>query len=284
MRVTNVGIYTANGVEAIGFSLNKSDPTAQYMVRTMIGLDAEDIVPKFYGFGLQTKPKYYSFGMRPRDIVIRFVLNPRFNLDESYSDVRDDLYRIISATRTGMVTLHFNSGGTTVAKISGFITKFEVPHFAPLPEVQITVRCDDPLFRAINPVTYTPSSPELKATNPIVIPDSLSTAPHGFTMQVTFKAVSPDFTIQDVSSNPEWQFKVIPSGGFAIGDVLYFSSETINKQLYMIRGGTTTYLVDRIQPGSIWPIIFPGANSFHFVDIADFNWNKLEYYAAYWGV
>jgi hypothetical protein len=282
MRVTNVGLYAANNVEAITFSLSRSDPTAQYMVRTIIGMDAEDLVPKFYGFGLVTKPKYFDFGMKPRELVIRIVLNPRFNMDESYSDVRDDLYRIISATRTGMVTLHFNSGGTTVAKISGFITKFEVPHFSPLPEVQITIRCDDPMFRAINPVIYDPT--ELKTTNPIIIADSLSTAPHGFTMKVTFKATSPQFSVQDLASNPEWKFLVIPSGGFASGDVLYFGSERLNKYLYMVRSGVTTYLVDRIQPGSIWPIIFPGANTFYFPEIATFNWNELLYYAAYWGV
>lgn len=282
MRVTNVGLYAANNVEAINFSLSKSDPSAQYMVRTMIGLDAEDLVPKFYGFGLVNKPKFYDFGMKPRDIVIRIVLNPRFNLDESYSDVRDDLYRIISATRTGLITLHFNSGGTTVAKISGFITKFEVPHFAPLPEVQITVRCDDPIFRAINPVIYDPT--ELKTTNPIIIADSLSTAPHGFTMKVTFKATSPQFSVQDLASNPEWKFVVIPNDGFASGDVLYFSSDLANKYLYMVRASVTTHLVDRIQPGSIWPVIFPGANTFYFPEIANFNWNDITYYAAYWGV
>lgn len=282
MRVTNVGLYAANNIEAINFSLSKSDPTAQYMVRTMIGLDAEDLVPKFYGFGLVNKPKFYDFGMKPRDIVIRVVLNPRFNLDESYSDVRDELYRVISATRTGLVTLHFNSGGTTVAKISGFITKFEVPHFAPLPEVQITVRCDDPIFRAINPVIYTPT--ELKTTNPVIVADSLSTAPHGFSMKVTFKATSPQFSVQDLASNPEWKFVVIPNGGFASGDVLYFSSDTANKYLYMVRAAVTTHLVDRIQPGSIWPVVFPGANNFHFPEIANFNWNELVYYAAYWGV
>src|SRR4029077_11294562 len=144
----------AGKIEAISFSLSKSDPSAQYMVRNMIGLDTEELIPRFYGFGLVTGPKYYDFKLKPRLIVIRIVLNPRFNIDESYSDVRDTLYRAISAARTGLVTLQFNSGGTTVAQIMGFITKFEVPYFTPLPEVQITVRCDDPMFRAINSVLY----------------------------------------------------------------------------------------------------------------------------------
>ena len=281
MRVTKVSLYS-NNIEAVTFSLNSASDLDQYMVRTMIGLDNEELIPRFYGFSLQTKQKFYDFGLKAREIVIRIVLNPRFHLDESYSDVRDELYRAISSARSGLIALHFNSGGTTVARIFGFITKFEVPHFSPLPEVQLTIRCDDPMFRAINPVTYLPA--ELKTTNPIIIADSLSTSPHGFQMQVTFKAASPAFTVQDLAANPEWQFKVIPSDGFLINDVLYFSSDYSNKYLYMIRSAVTTHLVDKIQPGSLWPIIFPGATTFHFPEIANFNWNKLEYYAAYWGV
>jgi hypothetical protein len=282
MRVTDVDMYSAKFEEPITFSLAKNDPSAQYMVRTILGLDAEEIVPKFYGRGLQTAPKYYDFGMKARDIVIRVILNPNFRIDDTYSNIRDDLYRSISADRTGKVVLHFRAGATLVSRIFGFITKFEVPYFVKLPEVQITVRCDDPMFRAINPVHFTPA--ELPTTNPINIPDSISTAPHGFTMQVTFKAASPSLTIQDKSSNPEWIFKVTPSGGFLINDVLYFSSEFSNKYLYIVRGGSTIQLIDKIQPNSIWPIIFPGQNSFYISEIATINWNYLEYYAAYWGV
>ncbi|MET0786518.1 MAG: hypothetical protein ABWY25_07430 [Paenisporosarcina sp.] len=281
MRVTEVSIYS-NNVEAITFSLSKSDPFARFLARNMVGLDSEDLVPRFYGFGLKTKTKFYDFAMKPRDILIQFVLNPRFKLDESYSDVRDELYRAISAVRTGQIALHFNSGGTTVARILGLITKFEVPHFSPLPSVQITVRCDDPVFRAVNPVLLSPS--QLQTTNPIIIGDSLSTAPHGFKMQLTFKAARPSFTIQDEATNPDWKFTVTPAGGFLNGDILNYSSEYADKYLYITRGASTIYLVDKISPESIWPILFPGVTKFHFLDIAYFNWNKLEFYAAYWGV
>lgn len=266
----------------VSFSLTKANLDDRFFAREMTGLDTEELIPRFYGFGLQTKAKFFDFVLKPRLIVVRFVLNPRFELDESYSDVRDLLYKLISSARTGLIYLHFNSGGTTVARISGFITKFEVPYFTPLPEVQLTIRCDDPMFRAINPVSYGPT--DLKTVNPIIIPDSLSTSPHGFTMQVTFKATSPSFTIQDQASNPDWYFKIIPSGGFLANDVLYISTEFANKQAYMIRGGVTTYLVDKVTTDSIWPTLFPGATTFYFLDIANFNWNNLTYYAAYWGV
>ena len=281
MRITDVSIYSGS-IETVSFSLVSSDPSARYMVRDMLGLDAEELVPRFYSFGLQSGAKFYDFVMKARTIVIRFTLNPNFSFGESYSDIRDTLYKSISSARNGLVTLNFNSSGATAAKIMGFITKFEVPYFTPLPEVQITIRCDDPIFRAINPVHY--KSTDLKTTNPIQIADSISSAPHGFEFQATFKAASPALTIQDQASNPDWYFKVIPTGGFLSGDVLTMSSEYSIKKLYYVRGGVTTYLVDKLDTKSVWPIVFPGVNNLYFLEIANFNWNYLEYYPAFWGV
>ena len=286
MRLTTVHLYADNeeatGVCALTFSLRDADPTAQYQVRAIIGLDAEEIIPKFYGFGLVTKGRFYNMGMNAREIVLRVILNPRFGINETYSDVRDEIYRAISATRTGQVVLHFNSGASTVARIFGFITKFEVGYFNQLPEVQLTVKCDDPMFRALNPVIY--KQADLAAGSQITIADSLSTSPHGFTMLVTYTDNFGNFTIQDKVSSPDWTFVVTPPGGFLAGDKLYFSSEFTNKYLYMVRGGVTTRLMDRIQPQSIWPTIFPGANTFVLPAIGLFSITELKFYAAYWGV
>lgn len=282
MRLTAVDLYSPNFTETITFGLRPRDTPSVYIIKSMVGLDAEDIIPKFYGFGLQTKPKFYDLSLKPRDVVMRIVLNPRWELDESYSDIRDTLYRAISATRTGMVTLHFKAGATIVAKLSGFISKFEVPYFTQMPEVQLTVTCDDPMLRAINPVIF--RAADMNTVNPVLVPDSLSTAPHGFSLKVVFKLNSPAFTIQDVPTNPEWKFKVTPTAGFLVGDALYFSSDYTDKSLYMVRGSTTTHLMDVVEPTSIWPVIFPGSNSFHFPEITAFDWDNLTYYASYWGV
>lgn len=282
MRITSIDLNSPNFSEAITFNLRAADPRSPYLVKNILGLDAEEIVSKFYGFGLNSNSKFYELGLKPRDIVLSAALRPRYNLDESVSDIRDELYRAISATRNGQVSLNFNSGSTLVARIFGFITKFEVPHFSKSPEVQLTVHCNDPMFRAVNPVQFTDT--EISTSNPIIIPDSLSNAPHGFSMQATFSASTSSFTVQDDPDDPEWTFVVLPFGGFNSGDVLHFSSDFDNKSLYMVRSGTTTHLIDRISPSSIWPILFPGANIFYFSDLTKFDLDSIEYYAAYWGV
>jgi hypothetical protein len=285
MKITHVNLYSSDQdetTESITFRLAQGKPTDRYIARTILGIDPEDVIPKFYGFALNGNGKFYDAVLKERLIVIRLVLNPRFRIDESYSDIRDALYKVILANRFGLVTLHFNAGATTVCRASGRVIKFEVPYFNEVPEVQITVKCDDPMLRAINPVDYAPG--EFDTANPVTIPDSISTAPHGFTFDVTINAAIPTFTIQDDPTTPTWMFKITPAGGFLAGDRLYFSSEFSNKYLYIVRGANTIQLMDTMNPTSIWPILFPGQNIFHFVDLASMTWNSLTYYPAYWGV
>lgn len=279
MIVTSVRLLS-NNEEALQFDLRNVDSSGPYTVRAIVGLDADEIIPKFYGFGLNGQ-KFYDFGLKPRDIVIRIALNPRYKVDESVSYIRDKVYRAISSTRTGLLELQFHAGGSAVSNIHGFMTKFEVPHFSATPEIQITLRCNDPMFRSINHVLMEDTLP---ATGPVMVPDSISTAPHGFVMQLTFNAATTEFVVQDDASDPSWKFRVVPASSFLSGDVLYFSSEFTNKYLYFDRGGTITHLMHAIEPTSIWPIIFPGFNEFHFPQIANFDWNHIQFHMAYWGV
>jgi hypothetical protein len=276
-------MYSANIEEPITFSLLGSEPNAQYQARSILGLDNEEIIQKFYGASIDGSSKFYEYGLKARDIVMRVVLNPREILGETYSDIRDDLYRTISANRTGRVKLHFSSGGTVVSGIFGYISKFEVAYFNKLPEVQLTIRCNDPMFRAINPVRF--ENVEL-TSNPNIIPDTLSTCPHGFFARFTFISDVATFTMQDAEINPEWRFRIVPLGGFFTDDVLYISSEFANKYAYLIRGDDVLYLGDRIEPTSLWPVIFPfpNANTFWVEEAGQLAWDELEYSAAYWGV
>jgi hypothetical protein len=247
------------------------------------GLDAEELISKFYGKG--GGARFYDVVMRPREVVLNAVLNPNFKNNETYSDVRDELYRAISASMAGGVTLRFSDRAAAIAQLTGSIVKFEVPHMTQTPEVTITIRCDDPILRAVSPMSWVYGTSEHPGSSPILIPDGKSTAPHGFSFQLACHTDTPDFTIADQLFFPTWTFHVIPDGGFDVGDVLYFSSDYSNRYLYKVNGSTTTHLVDKISPDSVWPIVFPGQNVFHMSNLARFDWTGyLQYYPAYWGV
>ena len=281
MRATSVSLF-ANEEEAIRFDLRNVESRSRYMVKAMVGLDVDDITHRFYGFSKDGTKKFYNPKLKPRDVVMRVVLNPRYALNESHSEIRDELYRTISATRTGEISLEFNTSGSTIARLYGHITKFEVPYFSKVPELQMTIRANDPMFRGINPVVMTPE--ELGTTTTIEVGDGLSTAPHGFKTSVTLTSTLSDFVIRDRASNPEWDFVVSPATNFLAGDVLHFSSEFNNTYFYMVRSGVTTHLLDKVQPGSVWPIIFPRFNQFYLPGAAAFDFGNLEFYPAYWGI
>lgn len=281
MRITGVELSSDNA-NIFSFGTSNISSTDKYLVKTIVGLDADEVHRKFYGFGSYTGSQFYRYGITKREIIIRAVLNPNYSINETISDIRDDLYRSISSSRSGLVNLLFTSGGAAVATISGFITKFEVPYFQQVPELQITINCPDPMLRGYNPVEY--ESGELETSNPIFVSDSLSTAPHGLSFSVDFTATEPYFSLQDDPTNPEWEFKITPNGGFISGDRLVVSSEYNTKTVYMTRSSVTTPLMDAIDPGSIWPLVFPGGNEFTFNQIGSFNWVSMSYYPAYWGL
>ena len=280
MNVTGISLYS-NNVEI--FQFNFADPTmdSPYQLKKMLGLDADELIPKFYAFSTTGK-KYYDIGLKPRVISILLKLNPRYGLSETHASLREELYKLISKTRFSEIEVRFLNGNTELAKIAGFITKFGTDQFEKTQQVTLDVRCSDPVIRGITPVELL--DPALNDTNPVLVTDSGSTAPHGFNLNITITGALSEFVIQDTASSPEWKFRIVPSSAFASGDVLHISSEFRNKQLYMIRSGVTTHLMDRLDATSVWPIIFPGVNSFHFVQVATFDWNYLRYDHSHWGI
>jgi hypothetical protein len=281
MKITSVELYS-NNKHAASFSFRDPGALNPYIVQGIFGLDADEIIPKFYSLSPDGLNKYYDLTLRNREIVIRVALNPNTDLKKTYSELRDDLYRAISSSRTGLIQLRFNNNLSTVAAISGRITKFEAPHFNQTPEVQLTVKCSDYFLRALDPVEVNYYILE----TPTTIVDPFSTAPHGFSLNIKFTADTPSFIMRD-SDTPSWIFTVTPgvigaNTGFKINDELYFSSEN-DKQIYIVRASTKIQLVDKVQPGSFWPMMFPGENDFEVVT-GTFTWGYLTYYPTYWGV
>jgi hypothetical protein len=218
--------------------------------------------------------------LEKRDIVLRIGLNPNFTTDQTFSDLRDALYKMIAASRTGKIQLQFKKQNVVVAAISGFASKFESPNFEKTQEVQLTIKCDDPMLKAINAIDV-----DIASLDPLLthIQDDDSTAPHGFTFQMGFIGSVSTLIISD-PFNTSWDFRITPVGGFVSGDALYFSSELNDKKLFIIRGALNIPLADVVAPGSIWPIMFPGDNTFAFSNEANLVWNAISYYPTYWGV
>lgn len=292
MKVTDVEIHPS-GSSAVAV-LSYRDPARQnpYNVKNIAGLDVDEVVSQFYGVtedliypadegggGPGGSNKLYSLSINKRVLVIRIGLNPDFALNKTYSDLRDDIYRVIAASRYGAITVHFKNGLQTPAVISGFVTKMEASLFSREPEVQLTVNCNqDPMLKSLARVDVPTAG---ISTGLIVVNDELSTAPHGFTARIECIADFPTCYIGD--GDPALTpFAVSPIGGFVDGDILYISSEEGNKYLYVMSPGQIN-LADTIPLNAVWPMLFPGETTMG-VYSDYFKWNTFQYYNTYWGI
>jgi hypothetical protein len=282
MKVTNIDVIPANSSYSINLSFR--DPISQnvYVAKGILGLDADEITPKYYASGL-LGDRLYDLSLKNREIVLQISLNPNFEDERTYAKLRDDIYKIVASSRTGTLQLRFKDGLNVVAAISGFVTKVESPAFTKTPEVHVTIRCDkDPWLRAVDYVNV-----NLEELNPAstVVTDDMSTAPHGFSFGVVFMDTAAALTIKE-SVFPTWFFEVFLTGSslveFVAGDKVYFSSEFNNKYLYLERDSEIFHLVDKLMPNPVWPILFPGDNT--LICPQPVNWEYIRYYPTYWGV
>lgn len=285
MRVTSVELRPEGSSDVIELSFRDPRSLNPYQIKSIAPLDADELTPQFYGTSGDSTKRYFQMGQKKREPVALISLNPRYGEpdDNSYSELRDRLYRLIQSSRTGVVNIVFLADGVDIASISGTVSKIEAGHFSATPEVQITFSCPNPMLQSPSRFVLAGGTAGPPVTeDDITIVDNVSTAAHGFRFEAEFSAPYSSFVMSPPGGSPEWTFDVRPYGGFLAGDVLHFSSEVRNKYLYIRRLGSTIHLGDAIQSSSIWPIFFPGSNSFHTNHTV--TWNMIDHYVTYWGV
>jgi hypothetical protein len=262
------------------FNLNDPSPDDPYILSDATGLDAEEIVPQFYG----TYGNNFLFDMRlkPRQISLRIKINPDYDNGEHPSTLRDELYKAIANSRAGLILLEFMDGADVAGYITGSVRKFETSIFSNDPEVAITLMCDNPMIMT----DYVAADlREGDATNTLTQEigwyDNVSTAPHGFHMR---------FSIEEATVDPLVLTAIDTLGGsgetFTLDDEfvqdqeIYISTEYNNR--YVNIETPHTFIADKIASGSIWPIMFPGLYILRFN--CDVKVSLLSYRHEFWGV
>lgn len=277
MDLTSIELRPYGSSDVLLFSFRDPKAINPFNIKNITGLNPDAFVPKYYGS--EEAQKLFALSLVKRTVVLQAGLNPDFSSDESYSDLRDAVYRTIAASRTGEVQLRFIWNTTVVAVISGFVTKVESDLFAKSQEVQITVDCPDPLLKSLTPVAFSIDNVDPSV---IVLEDERSTAPHGFSFVMHFNNNVSVLTITNDALG--FSFTVRPKDHFAAGDKLYFSSEFNSKHIYQKRGTTIIHLADVIDFNSIWPVIFPGINTLQANVTAPTLWESVTHHETYWGV
>ncbi len=303
MKVTHINLVDNDDPDTFApkpiiASMAFRDPTTtrSYVAKGIAGLDADEIVPMYYGRNAVSNQRFYELSLNEREVVLKIALKPQLALGETYSSLRDNLYRHIQSRRSGLMEIQFldSANPSVVNSLYGLVTKLESNLFDPEPDVTLTIECENGWIREKGETLEVPGGTTV--TQFPTITDNISTAPHGFQFEIMFTGVNTSFTIQSGNFTvPEWKFKVTPgfigaASHFQAGDHLYFSSEPGNKFLYMTRAGFGSVilpLVDRLEAGAVWPIIFPGVNSWWTVSTTSFTFTglpSLTHHHTYWGV
>jgi len=277
MLVNNVDLFSNNLVRHIPLSFRDQNSDMTYRVKSITGLDADEIVARYtgnpdngFGFNVPTLMK--------REVVILLGLNPWLDPTTTFSSLRDDVYKLMCGCRTGAVQIWFNYNADRTARLVGFVTKVEMTHFTKTPEIQLTINCDnDVMLKGHVPIDILPDT--VIAGQTATVTDSLSTAVHGFKIDVRFSGDSSWF---EMTGPAGWKFRV--DYGFQAGDRLYISSETNDKYVYVIRSGVTTQLANKVSANSIWPQMLPGSNLFTFTSGNGVEVLGGSHYATYWGI
>ena len=278
MKVTTISL--SNGSHVVDFLLADPTRSGRFLVKDITGLDADEIISRYYGTGVAGSGKYFDLSVVKRDISLRFQVNPNFREGESYSSLRDEIYKVVSASRLGLAKLEFSNEDGVIGSFDGFVTRIEAPQFDKTQEIIITFRAKNPMLQSPSvPIDLTPWTINL----PVIV-DNDSTAPHGFKFALKIVYARPKFKMTDAVGS---YFEVQPSGGFLVNDILYFSSEAGDRYLYIQRGLTTIYLIDKVSFGSNWPLIFPGSNGYTLDAWAgpiDGQWLSMSHKKTYWGI
>lgn len=283
MKFDTVDLLCSCSNEVISMAFKEPSIEAPYTIKAIGGLDVDQIFTSYIGKGTGTNP-LYNMGIGKREVVVRFAITPRYSIGETVNSLRDDIYRAISANRTGAMTLQFKDDDLVVAFIKGFTTKIEAPQFTETPEIQLTLDCStDPVLRS--EIRYFANVGSF-ANNLAIVNDTDSTAPHGMDLTFLCNATASSFTITDESDTP-WTFVVTPgtigaNTGFLVGDSLHISSEDRYHKLYLVRGSATVHLAQGLSINSIWPYMYPGQTTFRFSN--QFSCTDWSYRHAFWGI
>lgn len=264
------------------FNLDSSAGENGYILKTAQGLDPPDLISIVIGFDSVGTPIMDSVAEK-REIVLRLGLVPV--MSQTYSSLRDNLYRFIN--RTVMISLMDDS--IVIAQARGFISKVEAVHFSNTPDIQMTIECVEGEFTA--PFAINIPWVDLDTLEPVISYEE-GTAPTGLELQFYCSAVigRAGFTIfnhsrvwfvgaTQVYNEFTLTFPLITD------DVITISTQPKNKRITLLRAAVTYDLAGYVNAGAVWPKLYPGVNAFEW-DLST-EWMEMvsaSYTPKYWGV
>lgn len=277
MKFTSIRL---EGLQHIDLPITNAKVSDPYILKEAEGLGP----PEVNIFITQTRHMdgyYKGREAQYREIVLTIGLNPNYKDNIMISDLRSELYGLISSGLSDSIDIVIVNNSTDLMRTTGYVKKMEVVPFRADPEVQITISCISSCFRDQKNMYV-----DIDSENGFQDITNKGTAETGivFTVQAN-AAFSPGFMITDDRQNSMWI-----NEKFEQNDILTIDTRPGSRSIMVTRfhPRTLSYeapksLLYALSRDSDWVWLYSGVNRLSFFSSV-FSWTEFYYTPQYWGI
>lgn len=263
-------------VDSIIFPLDDNILASPYVVSSIDGLDpvAVNVVvgDKMFEGGI-------AQGRKPqnREITVNLSFQPDYTIGQTIGSLRTALYQMMTPKLGQTVRFYLMSNDESDwIRTEGYIKNIVANPFSKDPQEQIVLSCTQPYFEHGQ---YVQGNPQIFNGASVITMDNEGDAPTGFGLTFVLTAPMSSFYIRNV--NDSQRFSLTHS--FLAGDEIWIHTMHGDRYVTLVRGGTTTNILNKVAIGSDWIQLHGGLNKIYPSTI-NYTLKNLWFTSKRWGV
>lgn len=268
MKFTSIRL---KGLYTIDLPISNIRATDPYLLKSAEGLGPPE-VNIFISTTTNMDGYYKGRQAQYREIVLNIGLNPNYQNDITISDLRTELYGLLSPLASDSFDIFILNNDVELMQVQGYIKKFEIMPFTAEPEVQLTISCLKASFESPNTIFIETISDTYQEVL------NLGTAEAGLILEIEFQSECTNFTISDSRGNT----MVINHDFFEL-DILNIDTRPGNRSITLQRDNTIESIIYSLSMQSEWLWLYGGLNVITTPN-TEFAWRTLSYIPQYWGI
>lgn len=262
--------------ESFTFPLDADILTSKYVVTMIDGLEPAPMTVAVSS-SLNGEGTYQGRQVENKKITIAMGYRPDYSIGERVSDLRDELYKLLTPKVGSHLKLSLlDSSNVVLAYIYGQISIFDTTLFDKNPMAQITIATYSPYLSKDR--VYV-SSPGSMSINPMSY-TNLGNAPTGFKFRCT---LTDDMSVFEIRNEPiPYTKRFYIAYGFALGDIININTHPGSRTVTVTSGATTVNLLSYLSTDTAWMQLDGGVNILRFTNL-NFTLTELSHIPRYWG-
>lgn len=214
-----------------------------------------------------------------RELEFKVGLNPEWSLGERPSNLRSELYGLLTSNNEQdhvMVTLH---GLTSNYYTKAWVKRLVPVPFAADPEVLVTLACEKPYLLG-DPIIYDLEEIEVPGEPFVFVIDNIGDAPTGWQLTLRNSLPGPTFDFGP-ERWPNLDERMETATTIPSNAQVRFDSDWDTRSMTLIRSGVPDVDISgTLTASSTWMSLRPGLNYFRSAGSA----SAISYTPKYWGI